>query len=930
MTMKKYAIDTDTIRLNDEIKKSLIFMAIFSILGAALIPLNAYYHFSFPWLYVSPAYFKEPDLSWITSVWSSILGIHGTLAALSITFLGMLVGQASVSSDKHFAPFCRLIILRKNDFLRFSTEAICGLITGIILLTIGGGVIQYVFSVSISIYFIFSYIKIYFELYKYTERPERVAELLLSELKSAGGYVNERNKFINSLKSDFEKKIKDLVYLSLDFESRPVTKKEVYFNIENNDNLESPMGFYPEKLKLLDEKIQRLPKDLKVELCILVPFSNSNQPIHVKMVHDEKSSITPELIEEIKKYLQEAIKYSKPDMRFLNYKELEECLIKSICENLKDGDVEGVSFGVSAIVLLAPDNNLTDLLNKVSVMLLSRYKSDDLTIFILCWFYKRLYELIFPSTNKSNFLLIYKSLIEFPFYLYDKNKYQEYLIQLKGLIHSNVLYGEYRDECLNIYISSGISNFINQYYELFEMNTELLTMELDFYDVRMKPILSKSECYLISAMREFVALILIRMKFLLLNNDIDTEELKILREFLLKWVNPKFLEGIFFMQETYSVLFEIPNRFSERASTRKLKNISENEIYSLDPSQDFGEAIITLLLMCSRKNNLDLTYIADFDFFYDKTKTKVSFIDEMLMSLAEPDFCLLMNYIESGLIESEVTDELQRNIETLKHTLEALKDTISKIINNKVADAVLNESLVEKYKSTISQKLNNDLSKIIDMDRVRFSSIKINNPYGSLIEKREVMDSINGVFYSQNTRNHALRALYDWIRDLFKKIDFDNINIVKINSIDDLNIGKFITIHNGELVSRTIHRYSRGISIYDKNGVYNLPGSGLYYLDICNEFDVVVDGNDMFDVVINLINKDNESELIEKYNFSLANILLMSEILISINVMATKKNGVTLRYLSNEKAEEIFNSEESARQELTKIKTADVNQQVVE
>lgn len=141
MTIQKLIMDTDTLHHKNEIMKSLIAMIVFSILGALLIPISLHYQLERPWLYVNPSYYKNPDLSWITSVWASILGIHGTLAALSITFLGMLAGQASISSAKHFAPVCRLIILRKNKFLSFSTEAISGLIAGIFLLSIGSGVI---------------------------------------------------------------------------------------------------------------------------------------------------------------------------------------------------------------------------------------------------------------------------------------------------------------------------------------------------------------------------------------------------------------------------------------------------------------------------------------------------------------------------------------------------------------------------------------------------------------------------------------------------------------------------------------------------------------------------------------------------------------------------------------------------------------------
>ncbi|WP_186375128.1 hypothetical protein, partial [Yersinia rohdei] len=59
-----------------------------------------------------------------------------------------------------------------------------------------------------------------------------------------------------------------------------------------------------------------------------------------------------------------------------------------------------------------------------------------------------------------------------------------------------------------------------------------------------------------------------------------------------------------------------------------------------------------------------------------------------------------------------------------------------------------------------------------------------------------------------------------------------------------------------------------------------------------------------------------------------ANILLMSEILISLNIMATPKGRVTLHYLTDEKAAEIFQEEAAARQEINNVKNIKEDQQI--
>ncbi|MGM7968323.1 hypothetical protein ACS765_16635 [Yersinia enterocolitica] len=935
MTIQKLIMDTDTLHHKNEIMKSLIAMIVFSILGALLIPISLHYQLERPWLYVNPSYYKNPDLSWITSVWASILGIHGTLAALSITFLGMLAGQASISSAKHFAPVCRLIILRKNKFLSFSTEAISGLIAGIFLLSIGSGVIQYVFSVSISIYFIITYIKIYFELYRYTERPERIEDLLISELRDLGGYITESSRTVNYLNESFSAVISDYSYLSVDFKTYPIESKVVHFKINTSDKNISPMGFYPDKLKILNDKVKKISKEESAKLRISIPFANYIQPVYGQIIHNESDDLKPDIIEDVKNALYESIKYSKPDVRFLAYKELEECLMKSICENLKYGDSESIKFGVNALILLAGSDGMNALLDKVGTMLLRQYKDEDFTTAALSLFFETLHHSMYSSSSNSNTLAAYKTMLDLPFYLFGKNKYLEYFRKLESLIHEPILYGEDRGACLKVYISQCISNLTSQNYSLFEVNTDFLTKKMEYFGASSNPFVIEDEDLLISATREFIALMLIRLGFLFETNDnVDNDEFKTLKSLILKWVNPMFLEGIFFTQELYNVLFKSPYYFSERTSIQKLRNQSEDEVYSLNSSREFGEAIIILFLIKNseeRESNLDFIFIQDYELFYEKTKITTLFIDEIIKSLSSPEFVKIVNFLENVQGEKQISIEyLNPRLEKIKESFEYLKDKISKIINKKIEESPLNKDLVNKYRLAVSQQLTKELSNILDVDKASSLVMHTNNPYNSLIVKREVIDPIDGVYYSQNTRNHARWALYHWLDGLFKSIDFDSVNIVDVNSMDDLNHGKFITIINKKLASRGIHRYRRGFSIYNENDTYKLPNPGLYYLDVCSELDVMINKDDMCNVAIDLINKDNEHDLIEKYNIKTANIFLMSEIMISINVMVTPKNGVTLRYLSNEKAEEIFNSEESARQELAKMKTTDVNQQVVE
>ncbi|HAT5006052.1 TPA: hypothetical protein I9749_004799, partial [Serratia marcescens] len=128
----------DKMELEKTTKKSIKIYVYTLILGLSLILLAKTLEFPYQWLYTTPSYINNSPLSWISSSWASVLGIHGTIAALSITFMGMFVSQVASSVENSFESVCRIILLRKKNFLNFSMDAVCGLILGVFFMVIGG------------------------------------------------------------------------------------------------------------------------------------------------------------------------------------------------------------------------------------------------------------------------------------------------------------------------------------------------------------------------------------------------------------------------------------------------------------------------------------------------------------------------------------------------------------------------------------------------------------------------------------------------------------------------------------------------------------------------------------------------------------------------------------------------------------------------
>ncbi|EER0346686.1 hypothetical protein GE238_005442, partial [Escherichia coli] len=170
-------------------------------LGISGVIYSRYVDEGVKYLLVTPSFLNNSPLNWTTSVWAGVLGIHGTIAALSITFMGMFVSQVSNYSEHGFENICKSMLLRKTSFLKFSLNSIFSLLSGIVLLSCGGGMITYAISIFVSLYFIFNYGSMYLKLYNVTENPTIITDRLFFELdKAKNDYllIDERRRTIEN------------------------------------------------------------------------------------------------------------------------------------------------------------------------------------------------------------------------------------------------------------------------------------------------------------------------------------------------------------------------------------------------------------------------------------------------------------------------------------------------------------------------------------------------------------------------------------------------------------------------------------------------------------------------------------------------------------------------------------------------------------
>src|SRR5690606_10092607 len=111
-----------------------------------------------------------------------------------------------------------------------SVDAICGLLFGIFFIVVGGGVIQYGFSMACSIYFIIKYMEIFKHLYFITEKKEIIETILLRKMKVVSEYVFEMNKKRLAMKTEYDEFLKKCPSLTVKYDMDIKGHTEVKLN----------------------------------------------------------------------------------------------------------------------------------------------------------------------------------------------------------------------------------------------------------------------------------------------------------------------------------------------------------------------------------------------------------------------------------------------------------------------------------------------------------------------------------------------------------------------------------------------------------------------------------------------------------------------------------------------------------------------------
>ncbi len=853
------------------------------------------------YLFISPSYVNDVKLNWTTSVWAGVLGIHGTIAALSITFMGMFVNQVSNYSESGFEDICKSLLLSRSNFLSFSLNSIFSLLSGVILLALGGGMIAYVISIALSLFFILSYGLMYLKLYNVTEKPTIIREFLFSDLQSKGEGYYSSNIHLQKLVADFDSCCEKLSFIENGWSSDSLALEQHTLDIFSGRNKLLLCGICVQCLKEIDEIINECTGGNEFKLRISLNFYQSISYSSFNIESKKGMYVDEKIILRIKTILERALltRNMLPE-EIVFYHKYEQAVINNIRSSLLKGDEVGIDFGVKALFTLTEKNDVIRTISGLDHSFGFSNKKNRIDSTIFAMFFEKVSFELMTSGDLKKAREVMGWIINLGRYLYTEDYFYEFYRIICRSLHDRARYGFGDDDfsMFDLYVHTTRQNLMARNYMAFELNTNFLTNELRYLEHATDgESLSVIENKMVQCVKGIVTLILIRLIYLSDNEKQEKDEFRNLCNYLKSWTNAAFFEDVYYREGTYDALFVIPSEPDFDAS-RTLREIPDYEVTSISISNDTYRAIAFLMTQSPfNSNNLNSIFIRDKKEFLENTAITTYQLQSIITYLKSDDFSRALEEIEKGSSDKSNRKDVSESLEGV--VVEKLN-----LLSQFVVESELDDGLVDKYKNKVAVSFEKHLGRILDVNSLPVSDAISGDTSFYIINKREVMSSIDGVHYSMSGGIYAERGIYNWAKVVLNKIKLKHKNVKEINSLDYLPTNKLITINNMVENEPGIYRYNKGLRMNDYEGVLGLGDAGLYYMDFENEF-LFKKGSNLFDVVIDKVTEENIESIGGADVFAGENPFLYALMSLRVNLELIERPNYNFYFLSLEKCREL-------------------------
>lgn len=487
-------------------------------------------------------------------------------------------------------------------------------------------------------------------------------------------------------------------------------------------------------------------------------------------------------------------------------------------------------------------------------------------------------------------------------YIYSKNAYYEFYKLAFPLVEHKVKYGADESDFafIDFYKSIVLNNLVNGDYEAFEIDTTFLTKGMKYLDLNNAAdheSLNETQRKFLGCLFEVITLLIVRAEYLLKKNQPENDELAILKESLIAWLNAKFLEELYYKNESYDVLFSIPKKYSVFHPEFQLREVPAGEVSSHSISNDTYKMIALFLTQTPFNNNkFDLIFLKDVKSIKDSNFITTHNLESILAYLESDSFDVLLNMINSSSGEAVAS-----NIKAVSDKIKVMISELNSLILRDVISAELNDELVQEYINKLELSFRKQFELIVPKDESLTSKeIELDaSEHKFLINKREVLPPIDGVTYGMNISNLSRSLIHRWVISALYLLSDVNRQLVEINAVEELTSRNLISVTYKAKGEVSTYRHTRGLKIADDEGYLQLGQPGIYYLNL-NESFFIEQADNLIDVDVKKVDEQAVGEINELMRFSNDNPYLYSILKVKINVSAVPKPIVNLYFISIE------------------------------
>ncbi|EOG5455993.1 hypothetical protein ACLE1A_002379 [Cronobacter turicensis] len=893
-------------RLNSKIKLIVIIYASLSILIMLSMSFEKDITEPYKLLLVSPSLYNYQYLNWVTGAWGSILGIHGTIAALSITFMSMFVTQVSTYSEHGFESICKNLLLREHSFLEFSVQSICSLLSGIFLLLVGSGLVGYFISAFLSLYFIVKYGVMYYKLYNVTENPEIINLILFDKLKNT---CKEHDDIISRrimLEGAFTSMISKFSNVKIRDSSVFSGADELSLKVLPSQSSLVLSGFNEKYIEKAAKKLSTLNLEsspiIKFDISFFSPLSFSS----VKLLPPSDVVLPQRLVHEIESILRKSLYYSHSPYVFIKFKRFEQALASNLKNSLKNGNEWSLDFGIKAFFELTSNKNYLQTLQAIDLSISSLHKKDDIDLALFAKFF---YEMSSTALNKKDNEMasnIMGGILNLSRYILSNDNFNLFYKKIFTPLTNRVKYHIKDSELifLDLYLKGVTHNFAYGYYGAFELDTNFITSTLRYlnsHGLKDRETLNDMQRKLLRCVLEVITLLIMRIEHLLNKDGMNDEEIKHLTKHLRSWVSAKFLEELYYKEESYELLFSIPSNYSVFSAETRIREIPDGEATWRSVKNDTLKMIALFLTHGSFNNNrFDLIFIRDVKKLQDKAKIATHQLDSIIKYLNDESYSRVIE-LTAG------TPKVKANKEIVISQIESLKSSIKESVLEELISCDLNDDLVQQYIELIENEIENHLSLIVELDQIPTSSHVQGMSITSLFNKREVVLPVDGVSFSMNTTYQSRNLIYKWIETAILSIK--EKTIIPIKNLDELNSEKIISLQYKLSSKTSTFNHLKGKVLTDDSGVLQLNGAGIYYFNLMECFKFKKSST-LLNIDIKKISQENIAEVEHEFNDGDGNPYLYSVLHAFFNIEYTLLDECKIYFLSLEQAKSLNEKEE--------------------